>query len=237
MAFDFSAAYEDLNPADRDYRFYAALADELGAERVLDLGCGTGRLARLLASAGRAVVGVDPDPEMIRVARGRPGGERVEWVLGFSDRAGSGSADLAVMSGHVAQVFLDDAEWQRVLGDLYRALVPGGTLAFESRDPEARGWERWTRALTLRTVDTAEGPVEFWHETAEVALPLVAYDTFTRNLRTGEETSERDVLAFRDRDELAGSLASAGFNNIRRYGDWPPGAGSAEIILVAGKDR
>jgi SAM-dependent methyltransferase len=238
MGLDFAAAYDELNPDDEDYRFYAGLADEVGAGRVVDLGCGTGRLTRLLASRGRVAVGIDPDPEMLRVAEQGRGGAGVDWRLGFSDGADSDSADFAVMSGHVAQVFRDDDAWFRVLRDLHRALIPGGTLAFESRNPAARGWERWTREATLRTVDTAEGPVEFWHETARVSLPLVAYDTFTRNLRTGDQESDRDVLAFRDVSSLVRSVEAAGFSVSRRYGDWqrtPLGPESPEIILVAGR--
>ncbi|GAA1610441.1 class I SAM-dependent methyltransferase [Actinoplanes couchii] len=105
MGLDFAAAYDALNADDHDYRFYAGLADEVGAGRVLDLGCGTGTLARLLASRGRTAVGIDPDPEMLRVARGKPGAEQVDWRLGRSDLADDDSADFAVMAGHVAQVF------------------------------------------------------------------------------------------------------------------------------------
>jgi SAM-dependent methyltransferase len=236
MPLDFAAAYDDLNADDHDYRFYATLADDLRATRVLDLGCGTGTLARLLASRGRSAVGIDPDPEMLRVAKQKTGGEQVEWRLGFSDSADSESADFAVMSGHVAQVFREDEAWARVVEDLHRALVPKGTLAFESRNPAVKGWERWTREATLRTLDTPAGPFEFWHETAWVSLPLVAYDTFTRNLRTGEEESDRDVLAFRDAASLIGSLERAGFTVAHRYGGWqrePLTAEASEIIVIA----
>jgi SAM-dependent methyltransferase len=238
MAFDFAAAYDELNSDDHDYRFYAALADELGATSVLDLGCGTGTLTRLLAARGRAAVGIDPDPEMLRVASQRPGGADIDWRLGFSDCADTDSADFAVMSGHVAQVFRDDQTWSAALHDLRRALVPGGTLAFESRNPAARGWERWTREATLRTLDTPEGPVEFWHETAWVSLPLVAYDTVTRNLHTGDEETDRDVLAFRDVAALIRSLEAAGLSVSRQYGDWqrtPLAPNSRELILVANR--
>ncbi|MCO8269669.1 class I SAM-dependent methyltransferase [Actinoplanes sp. TRM 88003] len=227
MALDFAAAYDELNPADHDYRFYTALAVELGATSALDLGCGTGTLARLLAARGLRVVGIDPDPAMVREAGRRSGA--VDWRLGFSDCADPGSADFAVMSGHVAQVFRHDAVWSRTLRDLHRALVPGGTLAFESRNPSARSWERWSREATLRTVGTPDGPVEFWHETAEVTLPLVAYDTFTRNTRTGELTSTRDVLAFRDAETLRRSVQEAGFQLSFSYGDWD---GKPEAVLA-----
>jgi 2-polyprenyl-3-methyl-5-hydroxy-6-metoxy-1,4-benzoquinol methylase len=75
VSFDFQAAYDELNPADDDYRFYAALAARAGAVRAADLGCGTGTLARMLADGGARVTGADPDPAMLRVARAAdPGG-------------------------------------------------------------------------------------------------------------------------------------------------------------------
>jgi SAM-dependent methyltransferase len=238
VGFDFQAAYDELNPADDDYRFYAALAACAGVSRVVDLGCGTGTLARMLASGGASVTGVDPDPEMLRVARsGDPDG-RVDWRPGYSDVIDTESAELAVMSGHVAQVFTEDDAWLAALGDLHRALAPGGLLAFESRNPGARKWEAWTRELTLRTVETPEGAVEFWHETALVRLPLVSYDTLTRNLRTGEATTSRDVLAFRDERALRASLERTGFKVDNVYGDWdqaPASATAPELIVIARK--
>jgi SAM-dependent methyltransferase len=236
VSFDFQAAYDELNSADDDYRFYAALAASAGVSRAVDLGCGTGTLARMLASGGAIVTGVDPDPDMLRVARSKDPGGRVDWRLGHSDAIEPGSAELAVMSGHVAQVFTEDSTWLAALQDLHRALVPGGLLAFESRNPAARKWEAWTRELTLRTVETPEGAVEFWHETVDADLPLVSYDTLTRNLRTGQATANRDVLAFRDEPALRATLEHAGFNVQHVYGDWnrtAPAAASPELIMIA----
>jgi hypothetical protein len=114
--------------------------------------------------------------------------------------------------------------------------VPGGTLAFESRNPTARKWDGWTREWTLRTVVTPEGPVEFWHQTAAVDLPLVSYDTLTRNVRTGELTATRDILAFRDEQALRVSLEHVGFAIADVFGDWNrtlPVDGSPELIVIA----
>jgi SAM-dependent methyltransferase len=122
-----------LNADDHDYRFYAAVTHELRAEHVLALGCGTGTLARLLASNGHTTVGIDPDPDMLRVARSKPGAEKVDWRLGYSDSADPAWADLAIMTGHLAQVFVEEESWQGVLQHLNRALRVGGTLAFETR--------------------------------------------------------------------------------------------------------
>jgi len=238
VSFDFQAAYDELNPADADYRFYAALAASVGVSRAVDLGCGTGMLARLLVSGGASVTGVDPDPEMLRVARAKDPDARIDWRLGHSDAIDPASADFAVMSGHVAQVFVGEDVWLTALCNLNRALVPGGLLAFESRNPSARRWEAWTRELTLRVVATPDGAVEFWHETVTADLPRVSYDTLTRNLRTGEATASRDVLAFRDEQAIRASLENAGFTVDNVYGDWdrtPAGVASPELIVIARK--
>lgn len=238
VGFDFPAAYDELNPADDDYRFYTALATAARVSRAVDLGCGTGTLARMLAAGGLSVTGVDPDPGMLRVARARDPQGRIDWRLGSSDVIDTESAEFAVMSGHVAQVFTEDEAWLTALGDLHRALVPGGLLAFESRSPDARKWEAWTRGRTLRTVETPEGAVEFWHETAGARLPLVSYDTLTRKLRTGEATARREVLAFRTERALRNSLEHVGFKVDNVYGDWdqaPVSASSPELIVIARK--
>ncbi|UUW90320.1 class I SAM-dependent methyltransferase [Pimelobacter simplex] len=237
MGFDFSASYDELNPADDDHRFYERLALAHGARDAVDLGCGTGSLARRWAGHGLRVHAVDPDPAMIRVAAGRGDvAGRVAWTVGYSDVLATGSADLVVMTGHVAQVFVEDVAWSAVLADAGRALRLGGLLAFEFRHPQARAWEGWTRAATLRIVETGDGPVEFWHETVEVDLPRVAYDTFTRNLATGEVVAHRDVLAFRSPDAIAASLAAAGFAVDRLRGSWdgaPVTPRSVELIVCA----
>lgn len=240
VSFDFQANYNELNPDDRDYRFYANLALDRQVRTAIDLGCGTGTLARLLATHGIDVVAVDPDPEMLRVARSidppaEPAG-RVEWRLGDSRDLGAEMADFAVMSGHVAQVFTDDESWMSTLNDLHRALTPGGTLAFESRNPNARKWEGWTRARTLKTISTAEGDVEFWHETVSAELPLVVYDTYTRNLQTRDQHANRDVLAFRGESHLRTSLQDSGFEVTDVLGTWdgrPADQDTPELIMIA----
>lgn len=236
VPFDFPAAYEALNPGDADYHFYANLALTLGSERVVDLGCGTGALAARLAQAGCRVVAIDPDQAMLGVARARPGGHRVTWVLGYADKMVSGWADLITMSGHVSQLFITDFAWRTVLREAHRGLRPGGVLAFEMRNPNALSWEGWTREQTLRLVESDGGTVEFWHEVEAVDLPVITYTTHTLNLATGERTTTPESLAFRDESKLREALEAASFTIIDVFGDWdqsPVERDSPELICLA----
>ncbi|RYP88239.1 class I SAM-dependent methyltransferase [Nocardioides guangzhouensis] len=61
--------YDALDRDRSDLDVYAAIAGELGAASVLDLGCGTGTFALLLADRGLEVTGVDPAGSSLDVAR------------------------------------------------------------------------------------------------------------------------------------------------------------------------
>ena len=97
----------------------------LGADRVLDIGCGTGSLAVLLAENGRTVMGVDPARASLEVARSKDKAGAVTWIYGDAAKASAFDADLAVMTGNVAQVFLTDDDWEQALRAIRDALRPG----------------------------------------------------------------------------------------------------------------
>jgi len=223
--------YDEDNPDGPDHDHYRALADRSGARSVIDLGCGTGILTVTLAVPGREVVGVDPSATMLDRARGRPGSAAVTWIHGDSRRVPGAAADLAVMTGNVAQ-HIGDEEWTRTLRDLRRALRVGGTLAFESRNPTAQAWRGWaTPGRTVR--DTRHGPLEEWN-TVDVVAPgsvrLIASNRFTA---TDETIVVTQVLRFRSRVELERQLDAAGFTVTAVAGDWHGGPVSdASAVLV-----
>lgn len=66
--------------------------------------------------------------------------------------------------------------------------------------------------------------------------PLVSYDTFNRNLRTQEQQTSRDVLAFRDEHELRSNVERAGFIVTDVFGNWdkqPAVQQTPELIVIA----
>jgi SAM-dependent methyltransferase len=217
------ALYDSDNPRGADTDFYVGLAAALAARTILHLGCGTGILTRELAIDGRRVIGVDPAPAMLAWARQQPGAEHVQWIAGDASALGTPGADLAVMTGNVAQVFLDDARWADTLRALHDALRPGGHLAFESRNPDDRAWERWNRAATYERSDSPNGPMECWLEVVSVSdnrVHFVGHNVFTA---TGEDVVVPSELRFRSLAEIAESLSNAGFTVAHVYGDWNAG--------------
>ena len=75
---------------------------------------------------------------MLALARRRACGEEVEWIEGGALSLGEVGVDLAIMTGHVAQIIRDDEVWSATLAAIRKALGPGGRMAFESRNPLAR---------------------------------------------------------------------------------------------------
>ena len=120
--------YDLENPHGPDTDFYIQLAADLNAQTIVDLGCGTGLLTRQLAVDGRRVIGIDPAAAMLAYARRQHGAERVDWIEGTAVDIGQTDADLAVMTSNVAQVFLDDDEFERTFNDL-QINASNGTMA------------------------------------------------------------------------------------------------------------
>jgi SAM-dependent methyltransferase len=184
------------------------------------------------------MIGVDPAPAMLNVARQRPQGDRVRWIEGDISRLGTPDADLAIMTGHVAQFFLSDESWHAALAALRAALRQGGRLAFESRNPAARDWNSWTRDARRPADDPVAGRVEMWCEFHHERGGVVSCSNHYAFASTGEELVSPNRLRFRSEDELTQSLADAGFMVERVYGDWdrrPASPTARELIVVAAR--
>jgi len=143
-----------------------ALLDETQHARILDAGCGTGRVAIELARRGHSVIGVDADPGMLATARTKA--PELRWIeADLADLSSHLDAqfDIAVLAGNV-MIFLTAGTEARVLAEMAGRVVPGGLLVagFQIRPdrislaqydayaesagftPVAR-WATWDRAL------------------------------------------------------------------------------------------
>jgi len=146
----------------REQRWRSAAVRQLApapGEVVVDIGCGTASLALMIKRDQPAarVIGVDPDPEILTIARAkvRKAGLEIEFVPGMGDRAaelvGPGTADKTVSSLvlHQCPVPMKRA----IIGNMFELLRPGGELVIADY-----GWQRSAlMRLGFRIVQYADG--------------------------------------------------------------------------------
>lgn len=247
-------AYDAANPTvpgGDDVGFLRRLADEVGGP-VLELGCGTGRVAIPLAEAGLEVVGLDRSREMLAIAAAKRTSlpaqvrRRLRLVEGdMTDFRLGRRFGLAFAAFRVFQHLLEPVDQRAALAAVRRHLRPGGLLVLDLFDPRLR----WVE-------EGAE-----WEEVAETIHPVsgrlvrrTAIDRVNDALRqrtsilfrleelegdgtvVREETEEL-VLRWTYRHELWHLLELEGFERVAEHSDYagsPPRYGG-EIIAVARK--
>ena len=224
--------YDPLDPHRSDLDVYAALVRELGARSVLDIGCGTGTFACLLARKGLTVVGLDPAAASLEVARQKLGADRVRWIHADVASLPVLQVDLATMTGNVAQVFVTDDEWSAALDAVRAALRPEGHFVFESRVPLDQAWLRWSREDSYsRALVPDVGTVEHWTEVTTVRDNLVSFRSTYVFESDGAVLTSESTLRFRSRDELADSLIAADLI-VKEVRDAPDRPGR-EFVFIA----
>lgn len=227
-----AAIYDALEPDRADLDAYVRMTEEFGARRVLDIGCGTGVFALLLAGRGVEVVGVDPARASLDVAAAKPGGERVRWIRGDATALPPLRVDLATMTANAAQQITDPEAWRRTLRGAYDALRPGGHLVFETRDPARRAWEEWDRETSYAVTEIpGVGPVETWVDVIEATGPLVSFRWTYVFAADGQELTSDSTLRFRERREVETELVAQGYvvEDVRDAPDRP----GKEFVFVA----
>jgi SAM-dependent methyltransferase len=227
-----AAWYDVLNPWGPSDDFYLGLV--MSADRVLDVGCGTGRLLHRARDAGHAgrLCGLDPDPAMLDQARARTD---IEWVLAdAASAAWDREFDLAVMASHAFQVFVEDDQLRASLSAIRASLVDGGRLAFETRDPRARAWEGWNTSFEVRNPAGEVARVEY--EVEDVKGDVVWLTETLSGRWWDRPQTERGALRFLSAEALTIFLHEAGLVIDEQFGDWswgPLTETSEEIITVA----
>ncbi|SEF00989.1 Methyltransferase domain-containing protein [Streptomyces sp. 3213] len=202
---------------------FALTADDI----VLDLGCGTGQLSLPLASQVRSVIGMDPEPDMLRLAAETAAGQgvrNVTWVLGAdSDVPALGTL---VGQGSLAMTVIGQAlHWMRH-EELFRTLAPlfrtGGGIAVVANGTPL--WQQdcaWSHALRACLED-------HFGRRLEATCGTAAHDRrrYAEALRTAGFTDVGEtVIDYSDEltiDEIIGGVYSAvSEDKLPRHEDRP----------------
>jgi ubiquinone/menaquinone biosynthesis C-methylase UbiE len=219
------------------YRAMATRARSAGGA-VLELACGTGRVAIRLARDGVRVVGLDISPAMIEVARKKSSGlGTVRWVEGDMRSFELGEAfDLVLVPGHSFQVLNTPQDQLACLESIKRHLNPAGELVVHL-DHMNRENVRWLGGLCTDQGGVFKAAEEFLHPQTggQVrALRAWSYEPATQSAtaQTVWEEMDGDGQVVRRverrpvrlhcvfRLEMEHLLARAGFEIAAVYGDF-----------------
>jgi len=235
--YDDAALYDSENGWGPDDDFYRALGREVGGP-ILDLACGTGRLARVLATDGRRVVGLDIAPAMVARARLLDPDGTVDWRVGDAAAFALGQRfRLIVMTAHAFQHLIGATAQGGLFACVARHLAPDGIFAFETRNPGRRDYAEGTGfKFWRRFIDPVRGAVEVWAASDFDPATLVDRVTLVRRFEDGTERRSEALLQFTDAATIDARMAAAGLVCDRRYGDFGGEefrADSPEIVTVA----
>jgi SAM-dependent methyltransferase len=125
---DYAARFDELAATGADVHGEASLCAALvpAGARVLDAGCGTGRVGIRLAELGYDVTGVDLDESMLAVARERA--PQLRWLIGDLATVDLGEAfDLVLMAGNIVPLVADGSE-STVVARMAAHVATGGLL-------------------------------------------------------------------------------------------------------------
>lgn len=207
---------------------------------VIDLACGTGSVALLLAEKYDRVLGVDMSEEMLTVACQRAmEQEKMPTFIcqKLQELHLPRAVDMAVCALDGLEYILDPADCQEAIRRVYKALNPGGIFIFDVNTPEK------LRAMDGQVfLDEDDDVFCLWRGEFDEETNICSYgmDLFQREgeqwYRSFEEHKEYAYTA----QQLTDYLKAAGFTHIRVYADGrleAPKPGEQRIYFSARKGK
>lgn len=195
---------------------------QAGIERglVVDLGCGSGILARELRRAGYEVLGVDASPALVRLARRVAPGAR--FRVGSAHEVPLPRCRAVTAIGEVLGYLPPEGPappLARLFARVARALPPGGLFVFDLFVRQGR------RPMAYRTGRAGDDWAVLTDVAEDRARGRLVRDitTFRRRGGAWRRARERHVLRVPSREEVEAALRREGFSVrvLRRYGDHP----------------
>jgi SAM-dependent methyltransferase len=217
--------------------FYLALAQQVGGP-VLDVACGTGRLARAIARTGLHVTGIDIMPAMVERARALSDEGNATWIHADCRTFRLGRQYRCVlMTGHAFQNLLTDAEQDALLARVRDHLEVEGIFAFETRNLRGKNYGDAGDFALWRSFQDPDGRwIDVRVASRYDALAMIDHVRLLRQVReTGETRPSEIALRYIGVEELNRRLAEHGLTVVAQYGDWakaPCTFMSPEIITV-----
>lgn len=233
----------------RDVPFWRTLALQAGGP-VLELGCGTGRIALPLARAGASVVGIDRSSAMLdraaaRVRRGRLG-DRVRLVRGdirhlpFAD---DNPFPLVMAPYGVLQSLLRERDLEATLSSVRDVLEPGGTFGLELV-ADLPSWQEYRKRISLTGWRQRRGGAHVTLvETVrqDPARRLTIFDQEFTERRGRVRETHRFSLTFRTLSvpQMVRRLDKAGFDVTALLGDYRGGPWDdrADVWIILARSR
>lgn len=230
----------------RDVAFWRRLARR-GRGRVLELGCGTGRLLLPIARTGRPVTGVDRSFAMLSQAQARVerlrAKRRPDLIRAdIRDLPFASEAFTLIMAPYgLLQSLVRDADLDRALSEAARVLRRGG-LFVADLVPDLPGWESYRRQVRLQGRFSPGASVTLVESVRQQQrLGLTIFDEEFVERRNGRPSRRRFSLTFRTRplEETGDRIARAGFRIQSVLGDyrgrrWTP---ASEAWLIVARKR
>jgi SAM-dependent methyltransferase len=209
---------------------------------LLDLACGTGRMALRMATLGYQVTGVDITPEMIAQARQKAiqQGASIEWIIADARTFHLHKQFAFIfMLANAFQCFLTREDQEALFARVREHLLPGGYFLFETRNPTPRNLTE-VRLPGGETYPTPDGGQ--LHVTEQQYYdPMTQIQHYTRHLtlrHSGgqhQERTHRIALRYVYPQEMQALLYYNGLRVHTCYGSWerePLTATSPSMIYV-----
>lgn len=245
-AYENLAASYDRLTNDVDYEGTVSFYEEILAREGLkprtavDLACGTGSVAILLAKKGLKVTGVDLSEEMLTVASQKA--QTLESPPMFVCQSLQAlrlprAVDMAVCALDSLDYLTDPRDCAEALRRVYKALNPGGIFLFDVNTPEK------LRAMDGQVfLDEDDDVYCVWRGEFDEATNICSYgmDLFQRRGRLWERSFEEHREYAYTQDQLTQYLRDAGFTHIRVYADRrleAPGVGEQRIYFSGRKGK